>query len=118
VNIGSNKSGKVVKSGKINSGKQTLRFPRTGGPARIEEAVSQIIIDHIYVSSKQSFCSFGQFEFAGSDHDLIYVVKKFNGAKLPPKIIEFRCIKKMDSEAFCIKLCNKNWSEILSTNPF
>jgi hypothetical protein len=43
VNIGP-KAGKQVKSGKAFSGKQTLRFPRSGGPARIEDAVSYYMV--------------------------------------------------------------------------
>lgn len=51
------------------------------------------LLDHLYVSKKPNYPYYGSFCFGGSDHDLIYVVRKINKYKVPPRTISYRSYK-------------------------
>lgn len=57
--------------------------------------VSSSLLDHIYVSSTDLYNRYGGMEFGGSDHKLIYVVrKKDRKVEIKKQVINYRCYKK------------------------
>jgi len=61
------------------------------------------LLDHIYVNHKHNYPISGHFPFAGSDHDLTFVIRKVNKLKFPTKTINYRKYKEC------------NWDEIGKT---
>ncbi|CAL8137186.1 unnamed protein product [Orchesella dallaii] len=56
---------------------------------------SATLIDHAYVSNKSKFNKADAIEFFSSDYHLIYTVYKSVKRKLGPKVIDYRCVKKI-----------------------
>jgi len=61
---------------------------------------SEKLLDHIYVSNFDHYINSGQFSFAGSDHDLVYVIRKVNKLILPPKKVSYRSYLRVNWKEF------------------
>jgi len=82
--------------------------------AVIQKADSSIertatLIDHLYVSNKDKFSSAGVLNFTTSDHHMIYTTYKCNRVKIPPKVLEYRCFRKMNMRDFTDDFSKIDW---------
>lgn len=67
------------------------------------------LIDHFYVSNAKHYSKAGCVDFSSTDHKLIYIVRKVDKLKLEPKLIHFRCFRKMQTEEFTQEFQNIDW---------
>ena len=82
---------------------------------RITET-SKSILDLAFVSKSDKVYSSGVHHFGISDHSLIYLIRKNNKVKVPPKLIKSRCFKKFNEHNFVDTLKTLNWNDVLNTN--
>lgn len=89
--------------------KQIVNFNTRTGIRRENGAtiITETLLDHAYVKSDHKYEA-GGFDFAGSDHKLIYV-KRHKNVKLPPILIEYRNYKKIDLENFKEDIIKIDW---------
>lgn len=72
------------------------------------------LLDHFYVNKKHLYSACGQFTHAGSDHNLCFAVRKKCKVKVPPKILEYRFLKKVPWEEVKKELLTKSISDFES----
>jgi exonuclease III len=83
-----------------------------------KRGVTSKLLDHIYVTNPEAFPTTGQFSFAGSDHDLVFAVRKVNKVKAPPKRVTFRAFRNIDRDKFfsSLKLLDLSYLSINNTS--
>ncbi|CAL8109260.1 unnamed protein product [Orchesella dallaii] len=79
-------------------------------------SISSSLLDHIYVSDPNLYSNAGGFEYAGSDHQLVFVIRKKESIKVLQNVIAYRCYKNIDSDQFTKELNNINWSFLNCNN--
>lgn len=93
---------------------QMVKFPTRVACNRSKEkgySVSSSLLDHVYVNSLKWFNLVGGFDYGGSDHKLVYVVrKKEKNVNVVKKVITYRSYKSIDTEKFSNELSSINWS--------
>jgi len=97
---------------KINFPTRISCYHESNGDYRITSS----LLDHVYVSNNNLYSS-GGFDYAASDHKLVFVVrKKVKLNRIGPKIIEFRSFKSVDIEKLKATIGATNWSCIKTTD--
>ncbi len=74
-------------------------------------SISSSLLDHVYINSLKWYNQVGGFDFGGSDHKLVYVIrKKEKSVNVTRKTISYRSYKSIDTEKFSKELSLINWS--------
>ncbi len=73
-------------------------------------AQTATLLDHIYVSDQCKFQFSKAISFSTTDHHLTYTVFKKMKIKIPPKIISYRCMRKIDPEKFKEDFLKIDWN--------
>lgn len=79
--------------------------------------VSETLIDHLYVSRPELYPVSGQFPFAGSDHDFIFLTRKVNKIKNPPILVSYRSYLKANWEQIFLKFNLLDFSFLSVSEP-
>ena len=83
-------------------------------PIRVTLTTSSII-DHIATTSARNIVKSGVYEVSMSDHDMVYCIRKFNGAvEKGHKMITTRKMKNFNEESFLADVSGICWEQMLS----
>jgi hypothetical protein len=95
--------------------RQLIREPTRRAVTR--RGVTGTLLDHIYVSRQEHYPNFGQFPFAGSDHDFIFVTRKVNKIRVPPSCITYRSYLKINWQQVLAKFKELDFNYLSSACP-
>ena len=84
-------------------------------PTRVTEN-SSTTIDLIFANNTHTIVQSDVLQSSISDHSIVFCTIKGGVKKLPPKLLEYRCFKNYNKEAFLHDLSNTPWSIIESAN--
>lgn len=84
-------------------------------PIRVTEN-SITTIDLILANNTHRIAQSDVLQSSISDHSIVFCTTKGGVKKLPPKLLEYRCFKNYNKEAFLRDLSNTPWSIIESAN--
>ena len=84
-------------------------------PTRVTEN-SSTTIDLMFVNNTHRVVQSDVLQSSISDHSIVFCTIKGGVKKLPPKLLEYRCFKSYNKEAFLRDLSNLPWSIIESAN--
>ena len=71
-------------------------------------------LDLAFVSKPDKISCSGVHSLGLSDHSLIYIVRKNNKVKVPPKFIKSRSFKKLNEHAFIDSIKQTNWKNVMN----
>ena len=84
-------------------------------PTRVTEN-SSTTIDLIFANNTHRIVQSDVLQSSISDHSIVFCTLKGGVKKFPPKLLEYRCFKNYNKEAFLRDLSNTPWSIIESAN--
>lgn len=85
-------------------------------PTRVSHT-SITLIDPVFINNNELVKAVGTLSFDGiSDHRLVFVELKLERAKIPPRIINYRCFRNFDLDVFLADLYSLPWYDVIIEN--
>ena len=85
-------------------------------PTRVVTESSKSAIDLLFVNNNHRIVRCGTIASSISDHLIFFYIIKSAVPKAIPKVLEYRCFKTYDKNAFVYDLSSVDWNQITDSN--